>query len=80
MSVVRMNITLPEELVRQIDKLVKPREKSQFIAETLQERIARIQNEKLQEILEEGYKTRKKESQSLAKEFESVDLEGWDEY
>jgi len=80
MSVVRMNITLPEELVRQIDKLVKPREKSQFIAETLQERIARIQNEKLQEILEEGYKTRKKESQSLAKKFESVDLEGWDEY
>lgn len=80
MSVVRMNITLPEELVRQINKLVKPKKKSQFIAESLQQRIARIQREKMQEVLEEGYKARKKESQSLAKEFESVDLEGWDEY
>jgi len=80
MSVVRMNITLPEELARQIDELVEPKKKSQFIAETLQQRIERIQHEKLQKILEEGYKARKKESQSLAKEFEPVDLEGWDEY
>ena len=80
MSVVRMNITLPEELARQIDKLVEPKKKSQFIAETLQQRIERIQHEKLQKILEEGYKARKKESQSLAKEFEYTDLEGWDEY
>jgi metal-responsive CopG/Arc/MetJ family transcriptional regulator len=80
MGVVRMNITLPEELARQIDKLVEPKKKSNFIAETLRQRIAKIQHEKLQEILEEGYKTRKKETQSLAKEFESVDLEGWDEY
>ena len=56
MSVVRMNITLPEELARQIDKLVEPKKKSQFIAETLQQRIERIQHEKLQKILEEGYK------------------------
>ena len=80
MSVVRMNITLPEELAREIDKLVEPKKKSQFIAETLQQRIERIQHEKLQKMLEEGYKARKKESQSVAKEFESVDLEGWDEY
>ena len=66
MSVVRMNITLPEKLARQLDKLVEPKKKSQFIAETLQRRIARIGVEKLQEILEEGYKkTRKKETQSL---------------
>jgi metal-responsive CopG/Arc/MetJ family transcriptional regulator len=80
MSVVRMNITIPEELARQMDNLIEPKKKSQFIAETLRQRIARIQHEKLQEILEEGYKTRKKESQSFAKKFESVDLEGWDEY
>jgi len=80
MSVVRMNITLPEELARQIDKLVEPKKKSKFIAETLRQRIERIRHEKLQEILIEGYKARKNESQSLAKEFESIDLEGWDEY
>jgi metal-responsive CopG/Arc/MetJ family transcriptional regulator len=80
MSVVRMNLTLPEELVRQIDKLVEPKKKSQFIAEALRQRIEKIQHEKLQKILEEGYKAREKESQFLAKEFEYVDLEGWDEY
>jgi metal-responsive CopG/Arc/MetJ family transcriptional regulator len=80
MSVVRMNITMPEELAQQLDKLIGPRKKSHFITETLKERIERIQDEELQKMLEEGYKVRKKESQSIAEEFESADLEGWDEY
>ena len=80
MSVVRMNITVPEELAQQLDKLIGPRKKSHFITETLKERIERIQDEELQKMLEEGYKVRKKESQSIAEEFESADLEGWDEY
>ena len=80
MSVVRMNITLPEELARQIDKLVEPKKKSQFIAEALRQRIEKIRYEELQKALEEGYKARKQESHFIAKDFESVDLEGWDEY
>lgn len=80
MSVVRMNITIPEELAQQLDKLIGPRKKSHFITETLKERIERIQDEELQKMLEEGYKVRKQESQSIAEEFESADLEGWDEY
>ena len=80
MSVVRMNITVPEELAQQLDKLIGPRKKSHFITETLKERIERIQNEELQKMLEEGYKVRKQESQSITEEFESVDLEGWNEY
>ena len=80
MNMVRMNITLPEDLARQLDKLVGPRKKSHFIAESLKERVKRIEEDKLQKMLEEGYKTRKEESLSIAKEFEPVDLEGWDEY
>jgi len=80
MSVVRMNITVPEELAQQLDKLIGPRKKSHFITETLKEKIERIQNEELQKMLEEGYKVRKQESQSITEEFESADLEGWDEY
>ena len=80
MSVVRMNITVPEELAQQLDKLIGPRKKSHFITETLKEKIEGIQNEELQKMLEEGYKVRKQESQSIAEEFESADLEGWDEY
>jgi hypothetical protein len=32
----------------------------------------------LQDILDEGYQARSEEASALAKEFESVDLEGWD--
>jgi hypothetical protein len=80
MNTVRLNITLPEELAEQLDKLVAPKKKSRFITETLRERIERIQNEQLQKLLEEGYKAAKGESLAIAKEFEPADLEGWDEY
>jgi len=80
MDTVRLNITLPEDLVHQLDKLVGARKKSRFISETLRLRIEKIQNEQMQKLLEEGYKARKAESLAITKEFEPVDLEGWDEY
>jgi len=80
MNTVRLNITLPKELARQLDDLAGHKKKSHFIAETLRERIERIQNEQLQLLLEEGYKCARQESNTIAKEFEPVDLEKWDEY
>ena len=80
MSAVKLNITIPEELARQLDELVGSRKKSRFIAEALRQRIGEIQEQELNRILEEGYKARKQECLSIAKEFEPVDLEGWDEY
>jgi len=80
MSMVRLNITIQEELARELDKLVGPREKSRFIAEALKHRIEEIHEEELNETLEEGYKARKQESLSIAQEFAAVDVEGWDEY
>lgn len=80
MSVVRMNITIPEDLFHKLNKFVGSRKKSQFIAQALKEGIEKIQYKELQRALEEGYRARKQESHSIAKEFESVDLEGWDEY
>ena len=80
MNMVRMNITLPEDLARQLDHLAGLRKKSRFIAEALNERIKKMEREKLRKILEQGYKARKEESLSIAKDFETVDIEGWDEY
>jgi len=80
MNMVRMNITIPEDLARQLDQLVDSRKKSRFIAETLKERVKKIEEDKLQKMLEEGYKRRKEESLSVSRDFESIDLEGWDEY
>lgn len=75
-----MNITLPEELVRELDEILGPRKKSEFIAESLRIRIEKIRAQELEKILEEGYKLRKNESLSVAESFEPADLEGWDEY
>jgi metal-responsive CopG/Arc/MetJ family transcriptional regulator len=80
MNTVRLNITLPEKLVHQLDRLVGPRKKSRFITEALRQRIEKMQNEQMHQLLEEGYKDRKAESRALTKEFEPVDLEGWDDY
>ena len=80
MDMVRLNITIPENLAHQLNELVGPRKKSGFITETLKQRIEEIQNEQMQRLMEEGYKTRKAESLAITKEFEPCDLEGWDEY
>lgn len=80
MSTVRLNITLPKDIVKHLDKLTGKKGKSSFIAECIRKRIEQIEKEKLQNLLTEGYKNTKSESVELAKEFEIVDLEGWDEY
>ncbi len=80
MNTVRLNITLPRKMVQQLDKLVGSRKKSRFIAEALKQEIERIQSKELQKQLEEGYKANNKDSLDITKEFESIDMEGWDEY
>ncbi len=80
MRLIRMNITIPQELVHQVDQLAGSRKRSQFISEALKHRIEEIQHEKTQKTLEEGYKARKEESHFITREFQTADLEGWDEY
>ena len=77
---VRLNITLSKDLVMSLDQITGPRKRSRFIEEAVEMRIKQKQKEKLDKLLEEGYRATKKESLALSREFESVDLEGWDEY
>ncbi|MCX5998746.1 MAG: hypothetical protein NTU41_03930, partial [Chloroflexi bacterium] len=39
--------------------------------------LADLQRERLEALLEEGYRAAQSESLALAREFESVDIEGW---
>ena len=80
MNMVRMNITIPEELAEKLDQIVSSRKKSQFIADSLRERIERIEEKEREKKLAEGYKARKEEGLSIAEDFTSADLEGWDDY
>jgi metal-responsive CopG/Arc/MetJ family transcriptional regulator len=66
MNTVRLNITLPDNLALKMNSFIKPRQRSKFIAD--------------QQQLEEGYRERNKESLEITKEFENLDISGWDEY
>jgi len=77
---VRLNITLPKDLVQDLNELSEHRKRSRFITDAIRQMVEQKRKEKLERALEEGYRNNKKESLVLSKEFEDIDLEGWDEY
>jgi CopG family transcriptional regulator/antitoxin EndoAI len=77
---VRLNITLPKGLVQAMNRVAEPRKRSRFIAEAVRQKIEQNDKEELEKLLIEGYRAAAKESLALTKEFESADLEGWDDY
>ncbi len=79
-GVVRLNITLPKEVAESLQNISEPRKRSRFIAEAIVERIERKEKEKLEKELEKGYRATRQEALAISEEFETFDLEGWDEY
>jgi len=77
---VRMNITLPRDLVEALDIVAGPRRRSQFISEAVKLRIQQFERERLESLLAEGYRASREESLKLVREFEAADIEGWDDY
>ena len=77
---VRLNVTLPKGLVEAMYRVTEPRKRSRFIAEAVRQKIEQQEKEEMERLLEEGYQAAAKESLALTKEFESADLEGWDDY
>ena len=79
-EIIRMNITLPKELVESLDEMAGPRKRSQFIVRALRMMIDQLKNKQLDLQLTEGYRSRKEENLKVAEAFEPFDLEGWDDY
>jgi len=76
----RMNITIQKDLVMDLKKLTSPRKRSAFINEAIKQKLEQQKKEKLEMLLEEGYKNRSQESIDLSGEFAGIDVENWDEY
>ncbi|GAG16114.1 unnamed protein product [marine sediment metagenome] len=70
----RLNITLPEEIAQEIKDIPN---KSGFISEAVKEKLDRINKEKLDKLLIEGYKATRKEDKEINQEWEKITLEGW---
>lgn len=77
---VRLNVTLPKGLVEAMNRVTEPRKRSRFIAEAVKQKIEQKEKEDMEKLLVEGYQAAAKEGLALTKEFESADLEGWDDY
>ena len=79
-DIVRLNVTLPRGLVEAMDRVTEPRKRSRFIAEAVRQKIEQEEKKEMEKLLEIGYRATAKENLALTKEFESADLEGWDDY
>ncbi|MEA3348331.1 MAG: hypothetical protein U9Q39_04630 [Pseudomonadota bacterium] len=80
METVRINITIPVPLLRQLDQLTADRKRSRFISQAIESRIRDMNEGKLVKELKEGYLATRKEALESAEEFSSIDLAGWDDY
>lgn len=80
MDTTRLNIVLPDALIREIDQIAGRRKRSQFIAEAVKRRILDLEKDRLRKEMGEGYRAARREDEELMREFEAADLEGWDDY
>lgn len=80
MSSSRLNIVLPDALIREIDQVAGRRKRSQFIADAVKRQIVQLEKERLGRMLAEGYRATRHEDEELMSQFEASDLEGWDDY
>lgn len=71
----RLNITIPEEIIEKIKDIP---DKNAFISAAIKEKIDRINKEKLDELLVEGYKATCKEDREVNSEWEDITLEDWE--
>jgi len=79
-EMIRLNITLPRDLVVAMNSLTGRKERSRFIREAVLERIEKQRKREMEQLLAEGYRERVKDNLALTEEFNHADLERWDDY
>ena len=73
----RLNITLPEETVRLIDRIAKSGNRSRLIDQALRAFLSGKQRASLRQQLEEGARRRAKRDLALSEEWVSLEEEAW---
>ena len=77
MKTLRVNFTIPEDIDAMLRTHVGARQRSAFVAEALRGKLHQLEQERLEQILAEGYLARSQEDLEINKEWEKVTLEGW---
>ena len=73
----RVNITLSEETVDLIDRVVKKGDRSRFIDEAIRQHVRELGSKKLRRRLKEGALKRAKRDLNLAEEWFALEEEAW---
>ena len=77
MKKVRVNFTIPEEVIKSLNNSVEKRKRSAFVALAVSEKLNKIDKEELIKNLVEGYQVSAEEDAILSNEWESATLESW---
>lgn len=78
-TAMRTTITLEDKLYLKLKQLAKPRRMNQFISEALWEKIQRLEQEKVESLMKEGYLATKSQRAKFNEDWEVVNVEGWPE-
>ncbi|MBI1894764.1 MAG: ribbon-helix-helix protein, CopG family [Candidatus Rokubacteria bacterium] len=73
----RVNITLPEETIRLIDRAAARGDRSRFIDQAVRHLVHEMRRAKLKTLLKEGAVRRAERDLLLAEEWFSLDEEAW---
>lgn len=79
MKTLKLNFTIPEDVAEALKTQVSNRKRSAFVSEAVRARLKELEEEKLKQLLIEGYKAREKEAAELDAEMECATLENLDD-
>ena len=77
MKALKMNFTVPEDIVAKLKTRVSERKRSAFVAAAIREKLNQQEEEELDQALIEGYLARREEDAKINREWEAATLEGW---
>ena len=73
----RLNITLPEQTVRLLDKVTDKGDRSSFIDRAVRQYLKKESRDDLRKRLIEGYKANAELDLKIAKEWSAIEEEAW---
>lgn len=75
---VRINITLPEQTVRLLDRIATKGKRSRIIDEAVREYVGKVGKRRLRKQLAEGYRQSAAEDSEIAAQWFVIDEEAWE--
>ncbi len=77
MKTLKLNFTIPEDIVTTLRARVAERKRSAFAAAAILAKLNELEQEQLNQTLMEGYLARRQEDVEVNREWERPTLEGW---